>query len=575
MVNVNHLCMECMKDHGGAEICPHCGYREDQLQTAPYLAVKTWLMDRYLVGKIITCDGEGVTYIGWDNILQSPVMIREYLPVGLCARIQDSMAVKPLAGQQEDFARCLTEFLACNRALAHMRDLSALFPTYDIFELNGTAYAVSEYTESITLRDFLHRNGDRLTFDQARTLLLPVVSTLASLHGADLIHGGISPETLYVGKDGKLRFGGFAGSELRSARGALKTQLFTSYAAIEQYGFDQKIGPAADVYAFAAVLYRVLSGQEPLDAKSRMNQDTLAPAVALQGVVPPHAAQAIASALQLLPDHRTATVERFRAEFSAAPSVTEEQLTHLAEPENAFSPAEPAPKGKTGLYTVIAMLATLVVLVGVFFLVEGIWHPFGLFGKGEPSETASLLVISSEPPPSVDTNSKLTKKTPDFVGQALDACQRNYNSYNFVVEYKVYNEKHGKNVIVSQSPAAGTESPLDSDEVQTVTVVISLGSGQIQVPNVENMSYAQALEVLWQAGFSYDSISCNTTTPAYDGVVTKISPAPGSSCNVYSAEIVLYVENPVDSTVSVPTVSEDNREVASIAEPSSTVSKAQ
>ena len=169
MINTSHLCMECMKDKAEAEVCPHCGYREEALQTAPYLPLRSWLMDRYLVGKMLTCDGEGVTYIGWDNILQAPVTVREYLPDGLCERASDGLTVRGLA---EDYSRCLAGFLSRARALARMRDLAALFPTYDIFELNGTAYAVSEYTESISLGEFLHRNGEALTFEQTRVLML-------------------------------------------------------------------------------------------------------------------------------------------------------------------------------------------------------------------------------------------------------------------------------------------------------------------------------------------------------------------------------------------------------------------
>ena len=68
MQNINDLCMGCMKDNGGAEVCPYCGYHEDALPLAPYLPTKTWLEDRYLVGKLLSSNGEGATYLGWDNV---------------------------------------------------------------------------------------------------------------------------------------------------------------------------------------------------------------------------------------------------------------------------------------------------------------------------------------------------------------------------------------------------------------------------------------------------------------------------------------------------------------------------
>ena len=552
MININHLCMQCMKEHGGADVCPHCGYREDGLQTAPYLPVKTWLMDRYLVGKMTTCDGEGVTYIGWDNVLQSAVLIREFLPGGLCQRV-GAETVRPIAENAADYSRCLAAFLDLCRALARMRDLSALFPVYDIFELNGTAYAVSEYTESITLREFLHRNGDALTFEQARTLLMPTVSTLASLHAADLIHGGISPETLYVGKDGKVRLSGFAGRDLRIARGSLRRGRYPGYAAIEQYGFDGKIGPHTDVYAFAGVFYRVVSGQDPADAKTRMTQDSVIPAVALGGKAPPYAVDALASALQLMPDNRTATVERFRAELSAAPTVTKDrvsaQVSAPVEPTRSAAPAKAKKKdSKTALYVVIAMLVTLLVLGGLLLVLEAQFGFIGLFEKDDSTPVSVLQTPSQDnsvPSAPVSVPEGPTDEIPDLIGRNLAACQKDYPSYEFVEQYKVYDSNYAKGAIVSQSPAAGEQIPVGED-APTITVIVNMGSDKVTPPeNVAGMTYGDALVALLDAGYLWDSIETNIgEVPSFDYVVTK---AQFSGTSVYKASVMLHVEPPKET----------------------------
>lgn len=561
MINTNHLCMECMKNKGEAEVCPYCNYKDDGLQTAPYLPTKTWLMDRYLVGKIVTFDPEGVTYIGWDNILQAAILIREYFPQGLCVRAENGLQVLPIAS--EDFTRCFTAFLDLHRTLGRMRELTALFPVYDIFETNGTAYAVSEYTESITLNEFLHRNRESLTFDQARTLLLPAATTLSALHSADMIHGGISPDTLYVGKDGKLRFGGFAGSELRFARGALKTSVFNGYAAIEQYGFDGKAGPHTDIYAFAATIYRVLSGAAPMSAKERVNNDTFTLSDEVAQKTPAHATEALSNALQLMPNQRTASVERFRNEFSATPAIQEEKNPSPVESADGPVLAEQK-KSKTALYAVIAMLATLVVFFGAFVFMDLKWNVFGVFSSEEPSSAPSVFVLSEPSVPSTDGTSTVTRKVNNFVGQDYDTVVKNYGSYNFTVQYRVYSEEYDKGTIISQSPAADTEIPLTAQEAQPVTVVVSLGSGQIKVPSVQGLTYAQAIQKLWQAGFQYDTITTNISDPALDDVVVKIAPDSGSTCGVYDAKVILYLEKATVSDVSMPTQSEDNREVSSI-----------
>ena len=71
-----------------------------------------------------------------------------------------------------------------------MRDLPAVIPVYDIFEANGTGYRISEYAESITFEEFLKRNGNVLTFEQTRSLLMPLsepfrLSTMRALSTAE------------------------------------------------------------------------------------------------------------------------------------------------------------------------------------------------------------------------------------------------------------------------------------------------------------------------------------------------------------------------------------------------------
>lgn len=557
MININHLCMQCMKEHDGNEICPHCGYHEDGLQSAPYLPVKTWLSDRYVVGKQMTCDGEGVTYIGWDNILQSPVMIREFLPEDLCVRAADGVYVQFVADRTMDFNRTLITFLTMHRTLSRMSDLPALFPTYDVFEANGTGYAVSRYVESITLNEFLHRNGNKLTFEQTKALMLPTVSTLSSLHAADIVHGGISPDTLYVGKDGKLRFSGFAGSELRFSRGALKTRLFTGYAAMEQYGFDSNVGPHTDVYGFAATVYRTLTGQAPMDAKSRMN-NPFDLSAALTEVAPSYAVKGLTHAMQLMPLDRTATAERFRTEFTAIPRVKEETFT-VQEPlvPNPAPEADEPPakdKSKGVLYSLIAMLATLLVLTVLFVFIEARWSLLGIFGQPETSsEPTSSQAASLDDSQEDDTQSQLTQEVEQFVGKTLEQCKT--SGYDLTV-YEVYSDDYPKNIVFAQDPPVGTQVSLEEDQITKYVIFVSMGSSKIKVPDVTNMPCAQALEELWEAGFTRDQVNFNTENYTYDSIVTQISPAAGTEVSVTGDDVMLYIQAPDSSSQGTATQSQ-------------------
>ena len=79
MVNTERLCMGCMNDNGGEQVCPICGFDNSGDNPKEYLKIGTWLnANRYFVGKVIEESGDGVTYIGWDNDANAVVNVKEY-----------------------------------------------------------------------------------------------------------------------------------------------------------------------------------------------------------------------------------------------------------------------------------------------------------------------------------------------------------------------------------------------------------------------------------------------------------------------------------------------------------------
>ena len=364
MANLENLCPGCMGVKGDGEVCGKCGF-DGTANGSEFLQIKTILEDRYFVGKVLSQNGEGVTYIGYDTELDAVVHIREFFPEGLCEREGDS--VYTTEEYADSFADYKAEFLSLARVLARMRNLSAILPVYDIFEQNETAYYISEAVEYITLRDFLVRNGGRLNFEQMCRLFKPVFSTLASLHSVGVIHRGISPETMIVSRDGRLRIDGFCIPDLRTARTDLSSELYKGYAAIEQYGFDGESGAWTDVYSVAAVIYRTLIGSPPPDAAERVTNDRMIIPPEIAEALPAYALSALADALQILPNDRTQSIEDFRDELSAAPSVVNRTARENVENESRRAPRR-RKRNNNKKYVAVAALITAVVL-GVVMLI--------------------------------------------------------------------------------------------------------------------------------------------------------------------------------------------------------------
>ena len=73
-----NLCYGCMEPlENGQTVCPHCKYDQSTPSLTNYLKPGTVLHDRYLIGKALEANGEGVTYLAFDANTDCKVLIRE------------------------------------------------------------------------------------------------------------------------------------------------------------------------------------------------------------------------------------------------------------------------------------------------------------------------------------------------------------------------------------------------------------------------------------------------------------------------------------------------------------------
>ena len=80
-------CFGCMEEIQGYP-CPQCGFDPAQAAAPNYvLPYGAILNGRYIVGKMLGRGGFGITYIGFDLMLQRKVAVKEYFPSGQVSRI--------------------------------------------------------------------------------------------------------------------------------------------------------------------------------------------------------------------------------------------------------------------------------------------------------------------------------------------------------------------------------------------------------------------------------------------------------------------------------------------------------
>lgn len=522
MINSDNLCMSCMKDIGTEKQCPYCGFHADSKQIEPYLPIRTVLGNRYLVGKLLEYNGDGATYMGLDLSTREPVNIREFFPEGIALRDPKTLGVYVAQGNENVFDECLQSFTEMWRKLMRLSGLSALIKVKDTLEGNGTCYAITENIDGITLREYLLRNNvGYISWEKARPLLMPVLSTLGTLHASGIIHRGISPSTLIVAFDGKIRITGFSISQVRSARSELKCQLYNGYAAFEQYGFEGRQGTWTDIYGFGAVLYRTLIGTDPIDATERVTNDRLMVPGKFAEQLPAYVINGLVNALQILPEDRTRTVEELRAELSASPSaaagsgmefepvvpvnVKKPVAQRIVDEEDdeedyTYNKREAAKKRHNRSSAVITVCAIIIVLA-VAFLV--LWQTGVIKIDNDATTTAAAETV----------------EVPNFVGKPYNEIVDNtYNTKNFKFEKnEVYDSTVEEGYVISQSVDVNDKVPVGT----TIKLVVSKGKQSIVFPTsgIIGMKYDDARNMLTKLGFTVEkSVKLNTDNETPDTV---------------------------------------------------------
>jgi serine/threonine protein kinase len=508
MTEFSNLCMFCMSDMQGKEVCPVCGHLKGEPQIAGALPYGTMLQKRYSVGRALRSNGEGLTYIGIDNVLNIRVEIHEFYPASIVEREEDGKSVHILGGSELTFQENLTEFLRYSREIAHMRELSAIIQIYDIFEENGVAYTVSEWSDSITLRYFVKRSGGNIGWNVARQLFMPVLSALNELHAHSIMHLGISPDTLLIMRDGKMKLGGFSIGAVRQMDTDLPPDLTPGCAAIEQYIMGDKPSEATDVYGFAASLFFALTGQLPPEAPRRRTDARLLIPNAIMHSLPPYVVSALANALQVDPEKRTPSFERLRAEIATAPAVTaaiesSQRFEKIAAPEPKVSEKneadEPEKKEVSGFVWVIS--SCLVMLV-IFVAIAIVW----MNNKGiqqsrmtQASVSSAVSEMSSQASSS-EVESEIEQITvPNLVGQDFDTLvdDQSEQDYKIAQTSSQFSDTIEEGKIISQDPKPGTKMQRGS----TIVVVVSQGAAVRTLPAIAGKALNEASAAVTAAGF--------------------------------------------------------------------------
>ncbi len=271
------------------------------------------LAGQYVIEKVLGQGGFGITYEAKDHKSGERVAVKEFFPDAMATRQQTT--VMPFTGERgESFAYGKECFLQEAETLAKFIGNENIIRIRSYFEENGTAYFVMDFIEGTSFDDYIKEHGGKLSFEETKKILIPVMDALEIVHGKGIIHRDVTPDNIYITKDGTIKLLDFGAARysLGDKSRSLDVILKHGFAPKEQYTRRGKQGPFTDIYALGATFYFALTGKRPPDSVERMDEDELIPPGNLGVKISREEEQAILTALNVQPQDRFQSMSAFK-----------------------------------------------------------------------------------------------------------------------------------------------------------------------------------------------------------------------------------------------------------------------
>ncbi len=394
---------------------------------------------------------------------------------------------------------------------------------FDRGELEGTYYIAMEFLEGRSLKQLVREDGP---LDPARAIDITVQVLRAArfAHKRGVIHRDIKPHNVIVDSEGRVKVTDFgiarAGASDMTETGAIMGT--AAYLSPEQ-AQGHTVSASSDLYSVGILLYELLTGRPPFDAESAVTialkqvSEAPVPPRSLNPAVSPELEDVVLRALQKDPARRFADADDFIGalelvrELPARPDVAQ-RTGDLTGVYPVLDPYEDERRRGWRFWTmlVLIVLALAAIAAGLYLLLR-------------PNEAT----------------------VPNVVGLKSGLACTRLNNLGFECELEqVRSADVPADEVARQRPDPGTKV----DEGATITLFVSSGPGQADVPDVVDMRVKPARRTLEQAGFESE-VEFEFSETVKRGVVIDTRPPALSHIDIGQTVTLIVSKGPEEAPV--------------------------
>jgi serine/threonine protein kinase len=359
------------------------------------------LKNKYIIQKVLGQGGFGISYLAFDETLDTAVCIKELYISGNSTR-GANMTVLTQNMKEFSFADFKERFMKEAMQLARFQHRN-IVQVMEYFEENNTAYMVMEYLNGQTLKEKVQANGP-LSAELSQKIIASILDGVEQLHQAGMLHRDIKPDNLIITNEGRIVLIDFGSARAYSDEKTITQTAMVSpgYAPLEQYNPSARKGTFTDIYSIGATFYYMLTGQKPLNVTERYTERMKAPHEVNKNVSV-QVSSAVMLAMEMKGEDRFQNVDDFRMALKQlSGSQTKTVINTTSEKKNNDEQKQQTPKKNNSAVIVIAVIAAIVILIfGVNLLMQS------NYSASYQDDTNGDNIDSTkteETPTSVDTN---------------------------------------------------------------------------------------------------------------------------------------------------------------------------